>query len=356
MSKVTDTKSFIRKAKLVHAGYYSYNKASYIDSYSQITVTCKKHGDFSQKANNHLMGKGCRQCAIEARPEYKTVKKADILRSGLELISEVGSTIYHRELVSVRCKVHGQLKVKANSAVNGCHRCARLRSVEAHYTNLRTSKLQALIVDLVKLYGDQYDVSSAKYIDAKTALQVVCKDHGKFMASPNRLTCGKLKGKIKTIPCKQCRATGKYKIVTIKGKTFEYRGYEDRALRFLIEERGVKPDDIVVGTKVPRIQLDLKYGKGKLKVRHFPDIYIKSRNMLVEVKSQATFGFTAFYGDNDTRIRTIQHKSLKAKEAGFDYRVMLFIKRSRTGIVRQPLPTGWDTMPIKDLKAWFKTL
>ena len=78
--------------------------------------------------------------------------------------------------------------------------------------------------------------------------------------------------------------------------------------------------------------------------------------MLVEVKSQATFGFTSFYGDNDTRIRTIQHKSLKAKEAGFDYRVMLFIKRGRNGIVRQPLPTGWDTMPIKDLKAWFKTL
>lgn len=52
----------INKANIVHNFKYTYPRAIYKDSKSKITITCEKHGDFKQKVNNHLSGKGCSKC------------------------------------------------------------------------------------------------------------------------------------------------------------------------------------------------------------------------------------------------------------------------------------------------------
>lgn len=58
-----DTKDqFIEKAKLVHGDVYDYSKIDYYRSKSKIKIICKKHGIFSQKACNHLSGRGCPAC------------------------------------------------------------------------------------------------------------------------------------------------------------------------------------------------------------------------------------------------------------------------------------------------------
>jgi hypothetical protein len=53
---------FIEKAKLIHGDKYDYSKTEYKNSRSKVIITCKKHGNFTQKPESHLRGRGCPNC------------------------------------------------------------------------------------------------------------------------------------------------------------------------------------------------------------------------------------------------------------------------------------------------------
>lgn len=56
------TEEFIEKARKIHGSKYDYSETVYINSHSDITVICPKHGPFTQTATDHLSGKGCQLC------------------------------------------------------------------------------------------------------------------------------------------------------------------------------------------------------------------------------------------------------------------------------------------------------
>lgn len=56
------SEDFISKAKLIHGNKYDYSKVQYINAKTPVTITCKKHGDFSQTPSNHLLSCGCPRC------------------------------------------------------------------------------------------------------------------------------------------------------------------------------------------------------------------------------------------------------------------------------------------------------
>jgi hypothetical protein len=64
--RASNTKEFIKKAKTVHGTLYTYNKVLYINSYTHVSITCPRHGDFLQTPGNHLFGNGtgcgCPKC------------------------------------------------------------------------------------------------------------------------------------------------------------------------------------------------------------------------------------------------------------------------------------------------------
>lgn len=57
------TQTFIKKAQKRHKTLYDYTKVEYRSTLAKVTITCKKHGDFSQLPINHLNGCGCPKCA-----------------------------------------------------------------------------------------------------------------------------------------------------------------------------------------------------------------------------------------------------------------------------------------------------
>lgn len=59
-----NTDAFIEKAKQVHGDRYDYSKVVFTTTRDQVTIICNKknHGEFRQKANNHLNGAGCPYC------------------------------------------------------------------------------------------------------------------------------------------------------------------------------------------------------------------------------------------------------------------------------------------------------
>ena len=56
------TQDFINESQLIHGNLYDYSKSEYILSKLTLTITCKKHGDFSQAPTHHLSGQGCPIC------------------------------------------------------------------------------------------------------------------------------------------------------------------------------------------------------------------------------------------------------------------------------------------------------
>lgn len=60
------TEEWIEKAQEVHEKKYDYSKTIFIKSSEPVIIICKKHGEFSQKASEHLSGKGCKYCSHQA--------------------------------------------------------------------------------------------------------------------------------------------------------------------------------------------------------------------------------------------------------------------------------------------------
>lgn len=56
------TNDFIEKSSKIHNNKYVYDKTEYKGTYESLTITCPIHGDFTQRANDHLNGHGCPIC------------------------------------------------------------------------------------------------------------------------------------------------------------------------------------------------------------------------------------------------------------------------------------------------------
>ena len=111
-----------------------------------------------------------------------------------------------------------------------------------------------------------------------------------------------------------CKTTAyKYKkYIMPSGKIINYQGYENLALDELIKI--YKEDDIENERhKVPTIV----YIKNNKQYNYYPDIYIKSKNLIVEVKSDWTY--------KKQLIENIL-KALFVRKSGFNYEIWIYKK------------------------------
>ena len=62
MAKKFTTEEFLEKSKTLHNDKYDYSKTVYTSIKDSVSIICKLHGEFSQKAEKHLAGRGCIEC------------------------------------------------------------------------------------------------------------------------------------------------------------------------------------------------------------------------------------------------------------------------------------------------------
>lgn len=128
--------------------------------------------------------------------------------------------------------------------------------------------------------------------------------------------------------------------VALGSRVVRVQGYEPQALRYMVDEMGFDPDDIVVESEggVPTIPYKVKTRQR----RYYPDMYIKSDNAIIEVKSAYTMGLGT----------TRKHKTwwnmncAKAKAChaqGFKFAVLVM---AADGTCTR-LPKRWAYMPVK---------
>lgn len=74
----------------------------------------------------------------------------------------------------------------------------------------------------------------------------------------------------------------KYKKFLLNGKEYCIQGYEPSTIKLILENFPISESDITIGaSQIPMINC--------VNRRHYPDIYIKKYNLLIDVKSKYTF-------------------------------------------------------------------
>ena len=74
MSKRKTTKEFIKDARSVHGDKYDYSNVLYETAAKKVRIRCIRHDwVFTQRANDHLSGKGCKKCGLEKRAGKKRI-------------------------------------------------------------------------------------------------------------------------------------------------------------------------------------------------------------------------------------------------------------------------------------------
>jgi hypothetical protein len=186
--RINSLDKFIAKAKEIHGDRYDYSKVVYCRSLEKVTIVCKKHGEFFQRPNGHLEGKGCRKCARElvgSKRKHTTddfIHLANLKHEGKYDYSETQYGESNTDPVKIICKQHGEFfqKPMGHLAGQGCFLCGVEISRATHLGDTET-----FIKNARGVHGDKYDYSKSEYKESQKKLVVTCKEHGDFKTTPN---------------------------------------------------------------------------------------------------------------------------------------------------------------------------
>jgi hypothetical protein len=177
-----DEKEFIKRAKKVHCQTYDYINIKYTNIHTPIEIICKTHGSFFQNPNNHLKGHGCIECAgVNLKSTEQFVSESKLIHAdtyNYEKTKYIGG----KSKVIITCATHGDFEQYPNAHLkgHGCEKCSfKLISLAK-----RASKEE--FIEKAKItHGLKYDYSNIEYINAKSEVEIICKEHGVFIQSPD---------------------------------------------------------------------------------------------------------------------------------------------------------------------------
>lgn len=329
MAQTLTTSEFVAKAKDKHGAKYIYREVIYVNARSKVVVRCRKHGAFEIAPNNHLNGQGCKLC--------------------------------------------GKDQALASRGV------------------VATTDL--FVAEARKVHGARYDYSKVRYVDSRTAVTIVCKEHGRFQQNP--------RSHLRGFNCKKCadaenganKAQSKAEFVTqaqaVHGRLYKYPGeYVNRHTLIKIEckKHGIfeqLPLSHIKGHGCPHCGFSTKsgYRHSNVKIdghefrvqgfehfaldwmkkrvatklikngascpvvpygtrRYYPDFWIPSQNKIVEVKSVWTLCGTA------DRFNNIKEKRLACERAGYTFALLVFGKTGH----KLTLPKDWHALTLHKIR------
>lgn len=171
---VNKTRNFVIKARRKHGLEYDYRNVVYIHSKSKVSIRCRRHGVFEQRASNHLLGKGCSKCRYESftATTEQFVSKAQEKHGNAYDYSLV-KYVNNNTKVKIRCRMHGIFEQRASSHLSGvgCPKC---------FNESLTTTPEQFVSRAQEKHNNAYDYSSLKYVNNKSKVSIRCRRHGIF--------------------------------------------------------------------------------------------------------------------------------------------------------------------------------
>ena len=123
---IKTTKWFVNKSNQIHNCKYNYSSSIYKGSKDQIDIICLKHGAFSQEAGSHMRGSGCPSCSRNKKLTTKIfIERANCAHNKTYDYSKVKyKSLKHK--VIIICRKHGEFSQNAFNHLNGnpCPHCS----------------------------------------------------------------------------------------------------------------------------------------------------------------------------------------------------------------------------------------
>lgn len=140
----------------VHGNTYAYNIKDDIMLSSYIDITCPVHGIFTQAVSDHIVGKGCKQCAIAASSDTTEtfIAKAKLVHNATYDYTDT-HYINNDTQVVIKCKVHGSFlqTPRIHKLGSGCQNCGEVAKQFASYKRAnKTTRLYIVYFSDLKLW------------------------------------------------------------------------------------------------------------------------------------------------------------------------------------------------------------
>ena len=194
---------FIEKARAIHGDKYDYSKVEYVNNKTKVCIICPEHGEFWQRAGNHLNGQGCPVCGEAKRVKSTTFTKNVFIEKARKVHGDkydYSKVEYVNSLIKICiiCPEHGEFwqTPYLHLQGNGCPVCSKKKK---HTT-------EEFVYLAKKVHNDKYDYSKAEYVNSKTKTCIICPEHGEFWQTPHshlsgagcpRCSTSKLENKIR---------------------------------------------------------------------------------------------------------------------------------------------------------------
>jgi Zn finger protein HypA/HybF involved in hydrogenase expression len=192
MSKKYTAEQYIKKARQLHGDAYDYSKILYKDIKTKVLIICKAcRTEFLQSPTSHISGHGCPYCKgkiVNVRPR-STEEFIDMAKTIHGDRFDYSKTIYVGWTIKteITCKKHGSFFQTPNEHMRnrGCPKCRYDTIAKAR--RLTTQEF----IDKSNLIHDcKYDYSKVVYKSARQRVNIICREHGDFMQTPDSHIAG----------------------------------------------------------------------------------------------------------------------------------------------------------------------
>lgn len=175
---------FIERSTTVHNGKYCYKDIVYTNRRTKILLNCPEHGEFYQRAGEHMVGRGCLKCGAQSRGDNTLQRSRDTF---VERANKIHSNKYQYDMgtfksmtdrMTISCPIHGKFSQLAYSHVEGkgCRLCA---NIEYGKVQIAESRSQ-FYVRASEAHNNKYNYSKVVYITARDLVTIICPIHGDF--------------------------------------------------------------------------------------------------------------------------------------------------------------------------------
>lgn len=137
------TAEFIKRSAKAHGDRYDYTNSVYVSDGVKVNIVCREHGQFSQPPRSHYGGAGCPKCAGCARVTFSDfVKRSRAVHKDRYIYPPQRLLSTHQK-VTIICRDHGEFSqtAKGHMIGRGCSRCTWDRSQPTSVYLLKMGRL-----------------------------------------------------------------------------------------------------------------------------------------------------------------------------------------------------------------------
>jgi hypothetical protein len=160
---------------------FVYGKAKYVNSNIKVCIICHIHGEFWQKPNKHMNGRGCPKCGVIARSDKSRLPLDSFIAKSQQSHGNKYdySKVEYKNCstkVCIVCYEHGDFWQTPGNHMNGhgCDECG----------GTATLTTEKFIAKAKSVHGSNYDYDKVELKGSNAQICIICPIHGEFLQTP----------------------------------------------------------------------------------------------------------------------------------------------------------------------------